>query len=424
MSFCNHYFLASENMAYTSKEYMTHVNRYQEILKGIQDGSQQKIGPLVVLDVFSGIGSLPLILKRLSLHVKTIISVEHDRVASYVADRNHIDSNDGIQYITKYNTFQKLIENIDEVWNNYGSVHLIAGGPPCNDFTQVNAYRQGTRGASGKYLVEFGNFITNIQQRNKDVFFLSENVVFANELHEVSAAYGNVPPVQLDAKDFSGNKRNRQYWLNLPVGAVDIDNVACESSPLFTGNYELPAKALNPSLPAKANTIMGSKSRQDDERNWKVKLVNDNKGSKMYEVQTFSVVDRECMMGFPVGYVSTAVESLFKNLKENAFNVEVAGHKKKHWYDSLEKQLHPFNQCNFRFKPHRDNFYEVRIESENSTSCFDSEEYAKHLLGNAWSIPVVERLLSPLKAICEAKQYDGYDYPFCWPPFTLSLNDE
>ena len=46
---------------------------------------------------------------------------------------------------------------------------------------------------------------------------------------------------------------------------------------------------------------------------------------------------------------------------------------------------------------------------------FDSEGYCKRLLGNSYSIPVVEHLLRPLKNLFQEKQYDeNASYEFSW----------
>jgi len=50
---------------------------------------------------------------------------------------------------------------------------------------------------------------------------------------------------------------------------------------------------------------------------------------------------------------------------------------------------------------------------------FDEQEYSKHLLGNGWSIPVIEHILQKLKdKSIKTEMYDGYDYNFPWPPYS------
>ena len=40
--------------------------------------------------------------------------------------------------------------------------------------------------------------------------------------------------------------------------------------------------------------------------------------------------------------------------------------------------------------------------------------YAKHLIGNAFSVPVVSIFLRPLKKIFGSTIYEGYDYQYEW----------
>ena len=45
---------------------------------------------------------------------------------------------------------------------------------------------------------------------------------------------------------------------------------------------------------------------------------------------------------------------------------------------------------------------------------FHGEDYAKHLLGNSFSIPVVEHLLTNLQDLFATRDYDGYNYHYRW----------
>lgn len=45
---------------------------------------------------------------------------------------------------------------------------------------------------------------------------------------------------------------------------------------------------------------------------------------------------------------------------------------------------------------------------------YDCEDYCKRLLGNTYSIPVVEHLLRPLKLLFLEREYNGAMYKFVW----------
>jgi hypothetical protein len=66
---------------------------------------------LVVLDLFAGIGSAAVVLKKLGLPIRRIVHVEHDPVANYVSQFNH--KNDGIEHIY-IETFEEVYGEGDE----------------------------------------------------------------------------------------------------------------------------------------------------------------------------------------------------------------------------------------------------------------------------------------------------------------------
>jgi endonuclease III-like uncharacterized protein len=45
---------------------------------------------------------------------------------------------------------------------------------------------------------------------------------------------------------------------------------------------------------------------------------------------------------------------------------------------------------------------------------FSADEYAKHLIGNSFSVPVVEHLLTHLKPLFASREYEGYSYKYRW----------
>ncbi len=47
---------------------------------------------------------------------------------------------------------------------------------------------------------------------------------------------------------------------------------------------------------------------------------------------------------------------------------------------------------------------------------FNKEEYAKRLIGNAFSVPVIDILLRELQSKFERRVYMNYAYEFAWKP--------
>jgi len=162
---------------------------------------------------------------------------------------------------------------------------------------------------------------------------------------------------------------------------------------------------------------MALKSKLDDERMIKVK-----KDGNKYIRDTYSVREREVMMGLPEGYVQKAIEHLFNTLAKEGFLLPETepGTSYKTY---LDKGLLHFAKCRFNVKPKSEPpFFQLEVsapqEERKDYSFYDEEEYSKHLIGNGWSIPVVEHLLDRLRDLFQdnscLRTYKNYDYDFAW----------
>lgn len=169
---------------------------------------------------------------------------------------------------------------------------------------------------------------------------------------------------------------------------------------------------------------MASKGRIDDDRMMRLKKVNDKDDT--YYASTYSVREREIMSGFPEGYCEKALCSLFEQLTTNAF-LKPELEKGKTYKDFLDKSLWHFVKCRYNFAPKSSEpFFEIKIgaplEGKKSLSFYNEKEYCKRLIGNGWSIPVVEHLMKPLQKLFSSESlledYEGYDYKFPWPPYS------
>ncbi len=104
------------------------------------------------------------------------------------------------------------------------------------------------------------------------------------------------------------------------------------------------------------------------------------------------------------------------------------------WRMILSEDLHHFHACcDFKVKQHlKEPFFHL----ENSThkeakqiTFYNEDQYCKHILGNGWSIPIVEYILGGvedemngtlggLKDLCkETNTYEGYEYNYPWAPY-------
>lgn len=132
------------------------------------------------------------------------------------------------------------------------------------------------------------------------------------------------------------------------------------------------------------------------------------------------------MMGLPIGYVEQPLSELFSQLKLHAFVQPETSAEGKTYRDFLSRSLWHFRRmCKFKFYPCVEHpFFQLALssplEGETDFSFFTEEEYGKHLIGNGWSIPVVEHLLGKLRDLFAEDvllPYHGYDKSHPWEPY-------
>ena len=169
----------------------------------------------------------------------------------------------------------------------------------------------------------------------------------------------------------------------------------------------------------KANTFMASLTRVDDDRMMKVKEVDGQ-----FIIGKYSVHEREVMLGLPKGYVGDAVNALFQDLTQNAFIKPESSTEGLGWRAFLSEELHHFHlDCQFKVEPDMQHpLFHLKIsapQENKNLSFYNEDQYCKHLLGNGWSIPVIEYILSELKGLFDVEKTYGekYNYQYPWPPY-------
>ena len=171
--------------------------------------------------------------------------------------------------------------------------------------------------------------------------------------------------------------------IKLVASAVSIDSLLDEGfgavARLLMSGEELE------NLPVKSNAFLASLSRIDDGRMIRYKLEGSNK-KKTYEIETYSVGERERMMGLPTGYVEKAIHQLFSDLTENAFLQPEVSPKGKTYKDFLDKKLWHFRKkCHFKFQPSSVHpYFQLALSSPQEGKLkedfYTEEQYCKHLV--------------------------------------------
>ena len=182
----------------------------------------------------------------------------------------------------------------------YIAIDIILAGPSCADYTGVNAYRQGPDGVQGRYMVLLGELICRIRAKMdpKPVYYMVENSVLRNskkkdladgDLERIKHAFKTDWEILLDSRDFSPCCRLRTYLSNIPLNIVDADYVDPPATSCLDGDYKLGANIIKPQMISRANCLMASKSRLDDNR-----MVVFKKGQqKGFLGRTMTIAERE-----------------------------------------------------------------------------------------------------------------------------------
>ena len=200
------------------------------------------------------------------------------------------------------------------------------GGPPCVDYSGLNAYREGAKGQQGSYMPRFGTLIQRIQrsQHSHHVFFLAENTILRNDREEnlkdgdlecIKESFGVEWSMDVDAASFTPGRRNRTYFSNIPLYTKPDDYILDEElvdcpylTDVFVHCVHFACDHMNePRIPVKVPCLLACKSRIDAHPPMTVvKESTGNDGKQYIECRPFNVKERERVMGFPSGYVEEA----------------------------------------------------------------------------------------------------------------------
>lgn len=235
----------------SSDEFKQVASHYDKCIQDVKLGHSPR-RRCVVLDCFAGIGTGLVVLKRLKIDVAKVIYVEHDKVAKHVYRSNHDHTyntnlpDDGIKHLF-IEKFEELTDDIEKFLQENGPIDLVLGGPPCVDFSTVNARRKGVKGQQGQYMLEFARFIRELErlQQPHPLWFLVENVVLrGDDLFVVRDAFGiEWDPVELDALYLSPIRRKRHFFFNFSMQNIDFEGPASESLPAccLEDGFDIPA---------------------------------------------------------------------------------------------------------------------------------------------------------------------------------------
>lgn len=104
---------------------------------------------------------------------------------------------------------------------DWGTIDLILAGSPCQGFSFAGKQLAFDDPRSKLFFV-FVDILNHVKALNPDVFFLLENVNMKKEHMRVITEYCGVHPVNINSNLVSAQNRNRWYWTNIRTRKVGL----------------------------------------------------------------------------------------------------------------------------------------------------------------------------------------------------------
>lgn len=120
------------------------------------------------------------------------------------------------------------------------------------------------------------------------------------------------------------------------------------------------------------------------------------------------------------------VKDLFENLQQKGYGNTRLAEYEPYWKESLPQKYHLFGGLPVRF--YSSDYVlcaKLRPPKVNTVNdFFEQEQYGKRLIGNAFSVPVVEILLRQLQTKFSKREYKDYTYNYVWRTSRVRVKHE
>jgi site-specific DNA-cytosine methylase len=159
-----------------------------------------------VLSLFDGISCGQVALQRIGIKPSVYFASEIDKSAIAITQRNFPDT-------VQLGGVQDVRAMVDT--GLLGQIDLVIGGSPCQGFSKAGK-NLGFADPRSQLLFDY----VSIRHRFPNAYFLLENVrMKAPDLALVDALIG-ASSVEIDSALFSGQRRKRHYWTNIPIAPI------------------------------------------------------------------------------------------------------------------------------------------------------------------------------------------------------------
>ena len=167
-------------------------------------GKEFKLNTMIVVSLFNGMSTGRTALENVGLKVDKYYSSEIKKFANELTQYHYPDT---IQLgdVTKWREWA-----ID-----WSKVDLILSGSPCQDLS-IAGKRKGLKGENSSLFWVFIKILNYCREYNPNVLFLQENVASApkEDVRIMSEALG-VLPVRINSNLVTAQNRDRYYWTNI-----------------------------------------------------------------------------------------------------------------------------------------------------------------------------------------------------------------
>jgi DNA-cytosine methyltransferase len=275
---------------------------------------------MTILSLFDGMSCGQIALNRAGISYGRYYASEIEENAIKVAQRNYP------------NTIQ--LGSVTEInGSELPKIDLLIGGSPCQSFSNAG----NGKGFDGKSRL-FWEYV-RILRECKPRYFLLENVKMKKEWQDIISNEIGVQPIKINSNLVSAQNRERLYWTNIPLGALEDKKIFIED--VLDENFDIKyfLKDKNVGLLLKKISIQDApKVACIDVYNKKVKLdrkcptltlPHHNSIRLIQNGRIRKLTPNECekLQNVPIGYTDVGISDIHRySMLGNGWTVDVIAH--------------------------------------------------------------------------------------------------
>ena len=324
----------------------------------------QEVRSINVVSLFNGMGTLRQAFYNLGIKVNNYYSSE---IKSYAIKLQQHHFPNVIQVGD--------IRNWREWDIDWSSIDFIGSGSPCQDLSAAGK-RAGINGSKSSLFFAFIDILNHCKNLNPNVKFLQENVGSANKFDVgVMSRELGVYPCRINSKLVTAQLRDRYYWSNIRTKETMFDLVTDIPQPKDKGIMFKDIITGGRVERLKANAILESDYKQfiEDEIKQDIYIKKRLEKGKQTPNLIYVYTDKHTCLDTTIG-TNRGQESLKHRNKTTEMNTLI-------YENELVRTLNKIEMC--RLQGFSDDYCDILTTAK-----------AGSLLGDAWTLPIIEHILS------------------------------